>query len=85
MISFHTFQLGLLFLLTIAVLAPLPGCWRICQRTGRPGWMSLVIVIPVVNAIAVFLLARSRFTQPVTASLRTVDTTSAIHLPVHHH
>jgi hypothetical protein len=55
--------MGLLVILACAIMAPLPGCWRICQRAGFPGWMSLLIVIPVVNAVAVFLLVRSRSGQ----------------------
>jgi len=65
-------------------MAPLPGCWRICQRAGWPGWMSLLIVIPVVNAIAVFWLTRSRANQISAMLRRTVDANPAIHFPVHH-
>jgi hypothetical protein len=72
MISFHIFQMGLLVILVCAVMAPLPGCWRICQRAGWPGWMSLLIVIPAVNAVAVFWLAYSRRSQFSAASRRNV-------------
>jgi hypothetical protein len=84
MISFHVFQMVLFVLLVCAVMAPLPGCWRICQRAGWPGWMSLVIVIPVVNAVAVFCLARSRRDQFSVAPRPSVDSNSAIHLPASH-
>ena len=62
MIPFHVFQMVLLGVLLCAVMAPLPGilCWRILPAGGGgPGWMSLLIVIPVVNAIAVFLFVNS--------------------------
>ena len=84
MISFHIFQMGLLVMLVCAVMAPLPGCWRICQRAGWPGWMSLLIVIPVINAVAVFWLARSRPDQFGAALRRNADPNPAIHLPAHH-
>jgi hypothetical protein len=83
MISFHVFQMGLLVLLVCAVMVPLPGCWRICQRAGWPGWMSLLIVIPVVNAVAVFCLARSRRDQFSTALRGSVAPNPAIHFPAH--
>jgi hypothetical protein len=83
MISFHVFQMGLLVLLACAVMAPLPGCWRICQRAGWPGWLSLLIVIPVVNAVAVFWLARSRRDQFSAVLRGSVDPNPAIHFPAH--
>ena len=84
MIPFHLFQMILLVVLVCAVMVPLPGCWRICRRAGWPGWMSLLIVIPVVNAVAVFLfvnLSPSRFNA---ALRRNVQPNSTLHLPVHH-
>jgi hypothetical protein len=84
MISFDVFQMGLLVMLVCAVMAPLPGCWRICQRAGLPGWMSLLIVIPVVNAVAVFLLARSRPDQfSDAAPRRNAEPNPSIHFPAH--
>jgi hypothetical protein len=83
MISFHIFQMGLLVLLVCAVMAPLPGCWRICRRAGWPGWASLLIVVPVVNAVAVFWVAYSRCDQFSAAPRRNVAPNSAIHFPAH--
>jgi hypothetical protein len=83
MISFHVFQMGLLVMLACAVMAPLPGCWRICQRAGLPGWLSLLIVIPVVNAVAVFLLARSRHGQFSARPRRDAEPNPAIDFPAH--
>ena len=80
MISFHVFQMGLLVTLVCAIMAPLPGCWR----AGWPGWMSLLIVIPVVNAVAVFLLAHSRRDQFSAALRRSDDSNLAIHYPAQH-
>ena len=84
MIPFHVFQMGLLVILVCAVMAPLPGCWRICQRAGWPGWMSLLIVLPFVNAVAIFLLAQSRGDQFSAALRRSNDHNLAIHYPAQH-
>jgi hypothetical protein len=35
--------------------------WRIATRAGHPGWYSLVAVIPVVNLIALYLFAFTRW------------------------
>ena len=83
MISFHVFQMGLLVILACAVMAPLPGCWRICQRAGFPGWMSLLIVVPVVNAVAVFLLARSRPGQLSAMPRGNAEPNPSIHFSAH--
>jgi hypothetical protein len=83
-ISFHVFQMGLFVILACAIMAPLPGCWRICQRAGWPGGMSLLIVIPVVNAVAIFLLAHSRRDQFSAALHRSNDPNPAIHYPAQH-
>jgi hypothetical protein len=84
MIPFHVFQMVLLVLLVCAVMAPMPGCWRICRRAGWPGWMSLLIVIPVVNAVAVFLFVNSSPSRFNAALRRNVEPSSTLHLPVHH-
>ena len=57
MISFPAFQIIMAVLLAVAVAIPLFGCWRLCRRVGLPGWASLVILVPVANAAAVFWLA----------------------------
>lgn len=84
MISFHVFQMGLLVMLMCAVMAPLPGCWRICERAGWPGWMSLLIVIPVVNAVSVFLFVNSKPRRFNAELRRNVEHNPKLHLPVHH-
>ena len=45
-----------LWMLVIATVAIIPA-WKICQRTGYPGWLGLLIVIPVVNLVLLYLLA----------------------------
>ena len=84
MISFQVFQMCLLVLLVCAVMVPLPGCWKICQRAGWPGWMSLLIVIPVVNAAAVFLFVNSSSNRFKSALSRNAEPDAALHFPAHH-
>jgi len=47
---------GLLGLLIYAaiVVVPLYQLWR---RTGHSGWIALVMVVPVVNVVALYVLA----------------------------
>lgn len=35
-----------LWMLVIAIVVVIPA-WRICQRTGYPGWMGVLILIPI--------------------------------------
>ena len=45
-----------LWMLVIAIVVVIPA-WRICQRTGYPGWMGFLILIPVVNLLFLYFLA----------------------------
>ncbi|PLA74946.1 hypothetical protein CYQ88_03335 [Hydrogenovibrio sp. SC-1] len=36
--------------------------WRICQRIGYPGWVSVLIWIPLVNIIFIYFIAFSDWT-----------------------
>ena len=45
-----------LWMLVIAVVLVIPA-WRICQRTGYPGWMGILILIPVINLFLLYFLA----------------------------
>ena len=45
-----------LWMLVVAVVVVTP-VWRICQRTGYPGWMGVLILIPVVNLLLLYFLA----------------------------
>lgn len=45
-----------LWMLVIAVIVVIPA-WRICQRIGYPGWMGLLILIPLVNLGLLYFIA----------------------------
>ena len=47
-----------LWMLVIAIVVVIPA-WRICQRTGYPGWMGFLILIPVVNLVLLYFIAFS--------------------------
>lgn len=48
-----------LWMLVMAVVVVIP-VWRICQRTGGPGWMGVLILIPFVNLLLLYFLAFSK-------------------------
>ena len=52
--------LGWLWWLAIAVLFVVPF-FRICARVGYPGWLSLLVLIPVANLIFLYFLAFSQW------------------------
>lgn len=45
-----------LWVVVIAIVVVIPA-WRICQRTGFPGWMGALILIPVVNLVLLYVIA----------------------------
>ena len=45
-----------LWLLVIAIVVVIP-VWRICQRTGFPGWISILVLIPVLNLVLLYFIA----------------------------
>ena len=45
-----------LWMLVMAVAVVVP-VWRICQRAGYPGWMGVLILIPMVNLALLYFLA----------------------------
>lgn len=50
------------WLIVLIVLAAiLPPYWRITSRSGRPGALSLLILIPLVNFVFLWWLAFSRW------------------------
>ncbi|KEF31788.1 hypothetical protein D777_01474 [Marinobacter nitratireducens] len=49
-----------LWMLVIAIVVVIPA-WRICQRTGYPGWMGILILIPVVNLFLLYFIAFSEW------------------------
>lgn len=64
MLSFEAFQAILLVLLSLLIAVPLAACWKLCRRTGRSGWLSLLILIPVLNVVAVYWFVLSRPSKP---------------------
>lgn len=47
-----------LWMLVIAILVVIPT-WRICKRIGYPGWMGVLILIPLANLILLYFIAFS--------------------------
>lgn len=45
-----------LWMLVIALVVVIPA-WRICQRTGYPGWLGVLILIPVLNLALIYFIA----------------------------
>lgn len=45
-----------LWMLVVAVLVVIPA-WRICQRTGYPGWLGVLVLIPIVNLLFFYFIA----------------------------
>lgn len=45
-----------IWMLAIAALVVVP-VWRICQRTGYPGWMGILILIPLANLVLLYFIA----------------------------
>jgi hypothetical protein len=55
----HNFGFGLPWLI-VAVIAVVPF-WRICARVGYSPWLSLLILIPLVNLVFIYYLAFSEW------------------------
>jgi hypothetical protein len=45
-----------LWMLVIAIAVVVPA-WRICRRTGYPGWLGLLTLIPVANLVLLYFIA----------------------------
>jgi hypothetical protein len=45
-----------LWMLAIAILVVVP-VWRICQRTGYPGWLGILVLVPVANLVLLYFIA----------------------------
>ena len=45
-----------LWMLVIATVVVIPAR-RICQRTGYPGWMGILILVPMVNLVLLYIIA----------------------------
>lgn len=50
----------LVWMLVMAVIVVIPF-WRICKKAGYSGWLSLLIVIPLVNLLFLYFLAFSQW------------------------
>lgn len=51
---------GFLFMLIWAVILIFPF-WRISERVGYPGWISLLMLVPGINIIYVYFLALAKW------------------------
>ena len=45
-----------LWMLVIAIAVVVPA-WRICRRTGYPGWLGLLAVVPFANLVLLYFIA----------------------------
>lgn len=45
-----------LWMLVIAIVLVIPA-WRLCQRTGYPGWLGVLMLIPLVNIAFLYFIA----------------------------
>lgn len=52
------FAAHLLWMLIIAVIFVVPF-WRICTRVGYPGWLALLVLVPIANLVFLYFLAFS--------------------------
>ncbi len=50
-------QLGMLLVLAVIVVP----FWRICTKAGYSGWLSLLVVIPIVNVVFFYYLGFSEW------------------------
>jgi hypothetical protein len=56
---YHHHALGLPWLILL-VVAVVPF-WRICKRVGHSPWLSLLVLLPLVNLVFVYYLAFSQW------------------------
>lgn len=47
--------LGMIIMASVVIIP----IWRICQRTGYPGWVSILILVPLVNLGLLYFIAFS--------------------------
>ncbi len=47
-----------LWMLVIAIVVVIP-VWRICQRVGYPGWLGILMLVPVANLVLLYFIAFS--------------------------
>jgi hypothetical protein len=68
-VSIHGYGLGPLHLLILAAVIIVPF-WQLFSKAGYSGWFSLLMVLPLINLIALYVLAFSDW-----PALRTKHTT----------
>ncbi|MFO7578545.1 MAG: hypothetical protein R6W66_12550 [Pelovirga sp.] len=51
-----------LWMLVIAIVIVIP-VWRICQRTGYPGWLAMLMLVPVANIVLIYFIAFADWPQ----------------------
>lgn len=51
---------GPFWMLLISAIVVLPF-WRICTKAGYSGWLSLLVLIPMVNVVFVYFLGFSEW------------------------
>ncbi len=54
----HGYGFGPLHLLIVAALIVIPF-WQLFSKAGYSGWLSLLMLLPLVNVIALYVLAFS--------------------------
>ncbi|MEM6824179.1 MAG: hypothetical protein AAGC72_18025 [Planctomycetota bacterium] len=47
---------GIVTTLIIAVVLVAPY-WKLWSRTGHPGWLGLLVLVPIVNVVMIYVLA----------------------------
>ena len=57
-VSIHGYGLGPLHLLILAAVIIVPF-WQLFSKAGYSGWFSLLMVLPLINLIALYVLAFS--------------------------
>jgi hypothetical protein len=57
-VSVHGYGLGPLHFVVIAVLLVIPF-WKLFSKAGHSGWLSLLMLLPLVNVLALYYLAFS--------------------------
>jgi hypothetical protein len=54
----HGYGFGLFHLLVVAALIVIPF-WQLFSKAGYSGWLSLLMLLPLINVIALYVLAFS--------------------------
>ncbi len=49
------------FWMMVMALIVIVPFWRICRKAGFPGWLSVLILIPLVNIAFLYFLAFARW------------------------